>query len=380
MSGRVFLLHDDESLTAMTEEPYEAEALLQQLLAQYPELLAGDQLNPSDPRRWLLISREVAVPGEAAGGARWSLDHLFIDQDGIPTLVEVKRSSNNQIRREVVGQMLDYAANGSAYWSLEQIISTFETWCDRSDIDPDDALAHLLEGRDDEAFWQSVKTNLQAGRVRMLFVADEIPSELRRIIEFLNEQMDPAEVLGVEVKKFTGEQGSVLVPRVVGMTAEAETKKAFGPAPTWDEESFVDHMVSQRSPEETATATRILEWAKDRGLSVKWGRGRKTGSFSPKLEANGGTHNMFTVYSDGSLPIQFESMRIAPFNSIERKRGLASRLEAIAEGIAFTDNDLDRWPHLKLHMLSSESPRNGFFAAWDWYIGQIVDAAGPTNE
>jgi len=31
--------------------------------------------------------------------------------------------------------------------------------------------------------------------IRMLFVADRIPAELRRIVEFLNEQMDPAEVL-----------------------------------------------------------------------------------------------------------------------------------------------------------------------------------------
>ena len=75
-------------------------------------------MSPSAPRRWLLISREVGVPGEAHGGAKWALDHLFIDQDGIPTLVDVKRSTNSQIRREVVGQLLDYAANGSVYWSL----------------------------------------------------------------------------------------------------------------------------------------------------------------------------------------------------------------------------------------------------------------------
>jgi hypothetical protein len=30
----------------------------------------------------------------------------------VPTLLEVKRSSDTRIRREVVGQMLDYAANG----------------------------------------------------------------------------------------------------------------------------------------------------------------------------------------------------------------------------------------------------------------------------
>lgn len=37
------------------------------------------------------------------------MDHLFVDQDAIPTLVEVKRSSDTRIRREVVGQLLEYS-------------------------------------------------------------------------------------------------------------------------------------------------------------------------------------------------------------------------------------------------------------------------------
>ena len=55
------------------------------------------------------------------GGNRWSLDHLFLDQEGIPTLVEVKRGTDTRIRREVVGQMLDYAANAIVYWPVEEL-------------------------------------------------------------------------------------------------------------------------------------------------------------------------------------------------------------------------------------------------------------------
>ncbi len=41
-----------------------------------------------------------------------------------------------------------------------------------------------------ETFWQQVGSNLHAGRLRLLFVADEIPPQLRRIVEFLNQQME----------------------------------------------------------------------------------------------------------------------------------------------------------------------------------------------
>ncbi len=92
MPGRIYLLNtSDSKLVAMDEARYDSESLLQKLLADYPDLLAGDQINAEEPRRWLLVTREMAIPGEQDGGGRWSIDHLFLDQAAIPTLVEVKR-------------------------------------------------------------------------------------------------------------------------------------------------------------------------------------------------------------------------------------------------------------------------------------------------
>src|SRR5262249_39244062 len=110
-------------LVEMREQPYDSEDVLQELIARHPNLLAGDQMDNAAPRRWLLVTREMGVPDEQDGGDRWSLDHLFLDQDAVPTLVEVKRSSDTRVRREVVGQMLDYAANAVVYWPVEAIRS-----------------------------------------------------------------------------------------------------------------------------------------------------------------------------------------------------------------------------------------------------------------
>lgn len=115
MSGTIYLFQNEDHLVELTEHYYDSEALLQDLLARYPKLLAGDQIDEANPRRWLLVAREVGVPWEEGGPDQMSLDHLFLDQDGIPTLVEVKRSRDTRVRREVVGQMLDYAANAVIY-------------------------------------------------------------------------------------------------------------------------------------------------------------------------------------------------------------------------------------------------------------------------
>ncbi|MDI9602478.1 MAG: hypothetical protein QM328_10070, partial [Acidobacteriota bacterium] len=80
--------------TEMSQAAYDPEDMLQGLLANYPDPLAGDQMDPEAPRRWLHVAREKSVPGDTDGPARWSLDHLFVDQDAVPTLVEVKRATD----------------------------------------------------------------------------------------------------------------------------------------------------------------------------------------------------------------------------------------------------------------------------------------------
>ncbi|MBD1927546.1 hypothetical protein H6F74_15020 [Trichocoleus sp. FACHB-90] len=192
MSGAIYLIQDNGQLVEMNEKAYDSEALLQELLAKYPNLLAGDQIDTAAPRQWLLVKREVGVPSQEGGIDRWSVDHLFLDQDGIPTLVEVKRSTDTRLRREVVGQMLDYAANGVVYWPVEKIIAQFEATCQLQGGDSEQILAEFLGAdADQKQFWQQVKTNLLAGKIRLVFVADKIPTELQRVVEFLNKQALP---------------------------------------------------------------------------------------------------------------------------------------------------------------------------------------------
>lgn len=256
MSDSVFLIGED-GLRPMTQSPYESEDVFQQLIERYPEVLAGGQIDPASPRRWLLLRREAGIPDMEGGGDRWSLDHLLVDQDGIPTLVEVKRASDTRIRREVVGQMLDYAANGSLHWSADRLRSWLADAQGGTDA-ADEAVAELCGGDVDE-WWSALDEHLRAGRVRMVFVADELPSELRRIIEFLNAQLRPAEVLGVELRRYASGTNQVLVPRVVGRTEAATANKPRTRAK-------YDDLVAQASDSWIRSQRRLAEWASDRGL------------------------------------------------------------------------------------------------------------------
>ncbi len=372
MAGRIYLLKEDSKLLAMEEAPYDSESLLQKLLADHPDLLAGDQIDAEEPRRWLLVTREMAVPGEQDGAARRSLDHLFLDQDAIPTLAEVKRSSDTRIRREVIGQMLDYAANAVAYWPVEEIKAKFESRCKDDGDDPHDELVGLLgEGQEISTFWQSVKTNLQAGRVRLLFIADEIPTELRRVVEFLNSQMDPAEVVAIEVKQFVGENLKTLVPRVVGQTETARQKKKVdrGETRQWDESSFFSELSQRRGEQEAAVARRLLEWANKNGLRVWWGQGKKDGSFFPSYISRVGQHLLFSVWTYGSVELQFQHMKKPPFAEEVKRKELAQRLSVI--GVSIPEEALARRPTFGLRLLLDPGHSGKFLGVFDWMLSEI---------
>jgi hypothetical protein len=272
MSEGIYLERDGE-LVPMTSTPYDSEAVLQELLEQHTPLLAGDQLTPNrEPRRFALVRREAGVPDSPAGADRWSMDHLFVDQDGMPTLVEVKQSNDTRIRREVVGQMLDYAANAVVYWPPDHIRSEFESTHANRLGGHDGVLLELLDLSKDELrraderieqFWQQVASNLRAGRIRLLFIADELPSELRRIIEFLNEQMSPAVVLGIEIRNYEGNGLRALVPRVTGMTETASSVK--DPA----SQISLDELFDTASVEVRRARELLDAWADSRGLRTR---------------------------------------------------------------------------------------------------------------
>lgn len=379
MTGGIFLIQDQGDLIELAEQPYEAEGVLQLLLAEHPNILAGDQVNPTAPRRWLLIAREAAIPGEEGGAGRWALDHLFLDQDAIPTLVEVKRSSDTRTRREVVGQMLDYAANAVVYWPVDAIRAQFEATCLLAGRDPDATVAGFLESSEEtEAFWQTAKRNLQAGRLRLVFVADAIPAELRRIVEFLNGQMDPAEVIAVEVRQFVGHGVRALVPQVVGQTAAAQQAKAGVRAAgqrQWDEPSFFTDLETRRGSQDAAVARHILAWARDAQLRIWWGKGQQDGSFYPMVDLPTGQEWTIATWTYGRVEIQFQQLARAehPFASEATRLELRRRLNDVP-GIEIPETVIAKRPAVALAVLHEPDALRCFLHALDWLVAQLRSA------
>jgi hypothetical protein len=366
----------------MDKETIEREYDLQSLLEKHPDLLAGDQIDEVNPRRWLHVSREIGVPEDDGGSDRWYLDHLFLDQDAVPTLVEVKRSSNNDTRRKVVGQMLDYAANSVAYWPVESLRAAFEASAQEVGEDPNQLILSLIKATPEDIdpvdkFWSQVKINLQAGRIRLLFVADEIPKELQQIVEFLNGQMSPAEVLAVEVRQYKGEKSKTLVPRVIGQTAISNTRKSPpNDGGKWDEASFFQELKSRCNSEGVEAARKILAWTKENADSIWWGNGSQRGSFTPIIENKGASHYPFAVWTTGVIETYFYYLKNKPpFDNEDLRRELLKRLNEVP-GISLPSDAIDKGPSIPLSTLKGDALEK-FLLVFNWVIETIRNAGSP---
>ena len=377
MSRGIFLINEKNEPVEMREEPYGSEAMLQKLLADHPAILAGDQIDRENPRRWLFITQELSLASEEDGAGRWFVDHLFIDQDAVPTIIEVKRSTDTRIRREVVGQMLDYAANAVVRLPVQTIRERFEVQCERRGKTPEQELSDALGvSNGEEAFWQQVKVNLQAGKVRLVFVADEIPSELRRIVEFLNQQMDPAEVLAVEIKQYVAGNLRTLVPSVIGQTEEAHQRKSTGAVSQrvsrrWDEESFFQELRTKVSTAEGDVARQLFGWAKEHATYIRWGKGSQNGSFSPVLEHMDEEYSLFGCYTSGSVEATFDFLRWKPALKDEAKRLELRELLNRVAGFSIAESEITKRPSIRLTALAQGSALADFLAVMDWLIATI---------
>ncbi len=127
----------------------------------------------------------------------------------------------------------------------------------------------------------------------MVFLADVIPPELQRIIEFLNEQMVCTEVLGVEVRQYVGKRHQTLVPRVVGNTMAAQRTKVATPRKSYGQ-------LLADAASETRTAERFLrQWAEQHGLTV-----RRSAAALQFLTADGvGVLQFFPGWDSVEIPV-----------------------------------------------------------------------------
>lgn len=320
---------------------------LQRILAQNPDLLPGDQISPEDPRRWLIIDGEMPVPDPASGGDRWKIDLLFVDQSAIPTFIECKRFEDTRARREIVGQMIEYAANGQYYWEEADLAERASRNAEADGGDLTEALRALAPDDDLSVgeFFERVQMNLREGQIRLVFFLEEAPIELNSIVDFLNRQMERSEILLVEAQQFRKDSLTIVYPRLFGYTEEARKVKktrtvSAAPRRKSDEPSFRQALSEKLDTQSAGHMLEMLSFLSELAPERKWGTSinGSVNFYWPDLCDSA----VFTLYGDGHFDVRFGAMQ--GNDAIEATRDTLYQALTSSFGFKIRDDYEKRYP------------------------------------
>ena len=188
------------------------EGWLQKLMFEQPQILPINNLDPGYGPL-VPIGREI---GTAAG----PIDNLYVSPSGLLTVVEAKLWRNPQARREVVGQIIDYAKELNR-WSFEDLDAATLKACGRKlwDLVSDSSEPVLDEAR----FVDAVSRNLKAGRFMLLIVGDGIREEMERMADFLQDTPQlrfSLALIELQVYRLPEPEQLLVTPVIVSRTKE----------------------------------------------------------------------------------------------------------------------------------------------------------------
>lgn len=376
----VWMKSPSGDLVALEPTRYANEDELQLFVAEHPEILANTLGADEQSAPWLLVRRELAiVMEEGEERTRWSLDHLFIDADAVPTLVEVKRSTDPRARREVVAQMLDYVASFRHDWTAEALRALWSQSVAQAGGSTDAAMESFLQGtafESEDAFWAEVQTKIAANRLRLLFVGDRFSPHLVRIIEYLNEQLQTTEVVGIEVVPHARSDASMTayVPTIRGRTAAVPRSKSGGERRTVEE--FEQMLRANHGDEAVTRVNELVQRTAAFGGYATIG----TDARNPRLFINFRTKGSGRVYwplgfnsRAGKVAIQVRWLANHPaFAEEDRRAEVVTRLGQ-ALGITIDAPRLDGFPGFPVGALAKAGAVDAVADVLQW-LAETADA------
>ena len=307
---------------------------LQKLIQDHPSILPVSEIEP--------VFGPLVCIGKEVPTKDGFIDNLFISPQGYLTIVETKLWRNPEARREVVGQIIDYAKEINT-WSFEKLDSSVKAYHKSNsgrELGVIDAL-RLIEDIDEERekeIIDEITRHIQRGRFLLLIVGDGIRENVEAMADFLSKTPQLHFTLAlVELQIYKMDEGKLVIPQIVMRTREitravirieggtvhhltvgvdVEPGKEVNRRSrrTLSAQDFFEELSKYIKPEEVLFAQQIIDDMEELGCKIEW----KSASFAVKIEDPTGSGQMLTlllvskrgeVYI-GWLPDQLEKIEL----------------------------------------------------------------------
>lgn len=235
---------------------FEDEATLQSPVEEAPHLLP------------LSGSPQVTIVGREVTVGSGSIDLVAIEDSGRPVIIEVKLARNAEARRAVVAQALSYAAHLNGLTARELERGTLAGHLSSRGLE---SLIDAARSADQEGAYsvdqvsQMLNDSLASGSFRIVLILDDAPTELIRLVGYLEGISDRLSIDLVTVGAYDINGSKVLVPQRIDPGREVdEGPTRPPPTPKGDltpgSEAF-RRSIAEAPPADRAELESLCRWA-----------------------------------------------------------------------------------------------------------------------
>lgn len=275
---------------------YSDEADLQVLIAGSPGIIPVDEIREG-MLPFSFAVREYGLPGSG------NTDLLLFNAEGDIGLVECKLASNAEIKRKVIGQILEYAAYlwNASYEEIDEVVARKTG----KSLSLNIGGSKRPDGWAEDQFRQSLSQTLANGTFNLIIAVDRMNEELDKTISYLNECGNSAFTFhALELNRYRSDRDEMLVPKLHGQipqTKQADRSRRR----IWTEVDFLERLQSSTSELVFQSAADLHSWSKATADRVYYGTGKSKGSFTFHFLPEGRTLSVFSIYTDGIMTINY---------------------------------------------------------------------------
>ena len=317
---------------------YSDENELVSMITEFPELLPGVSEDS-------FVCREFETPSGP-------IDILIINaKNGAITIVECKLAKNPEVRRKIVGQIIDYAA------SLRSLsFANFHNkWIDRGGPN----LESLVVGESPLSLL--VSDNLESSRFTLLLAVDEINEPLKQMTVYVNEKTDSTtRVALIELARHSAHGVEVVIPQTFGYEANKPDLDPYAARKAWTQDDFKAWLLNNE-PESLRLFESLME--KLASIECGWG-GTKAATPSGVAQFRSGKSwrypLSFHTFNDATLEVAFADMQ--RFDFMEEWLELFSEVDEINPTLIRSKN-FGAYPKIPIKRLGDPIVMNAVVAA-----------------
>lgn len=199
------------------------EAWLQEVLADNPFIIPSFEVG-SEYAPLVCIGREVPV---GSGETQGYIDNLYLTPSGHIVIVETKLFRNQESRRTVVAQIIDYAKELQK-WDCEMLNKVAEQYTLKYEGQAK-RIIDIMVARggtsyaDEARLTDKINDSLKRASFLLMIIGDGIRSSVQQLADFLNENTSMAFNLALaEMEIYQTDNGVIVIPNLLAKTSVIE--------------------------------------------------------------------------------------------------------------------------------------------------------------